>query len=463
LTSPTNESPLRIAIVGAGPAGFYASEHLLKQEAIPLAVDLYDRLPTPHGLVRAGVAPDHEKIRNVTRKFEATADRPGFRYFGNVEVGKHLSVDELRHFYHMILFTTGAQIDRRLGIEGEDLPGCHPATEFVAWYNGHPDFADLKFDLSQEAVAVIGVGNVAVDVARILCRTREELATTDIADYALDALANSSVKRVYMRGRRGPAQAAFTNPEIKELGEMAGASTHVEARDLDLDPLSQARLEANPDRLTQKKLEIMRGMVDASGDKPKKLFVRFLVSPRKFVAGTDGSLAGVELVRNTLVEGKGDRLSARPTDEIETLDVGLAFKSVGYRGVPVPGVPFNDDWGVISNEDGRIVDEDGVHVRGLYAAGWIKRGASGVIGTNKACAANTVEQMVADIDAGNYLSPDRADGEAVLRLIHERQPDHFTFADWRALDAVERENGESQGRPRVKLTNVREMVERVLR
>ncbi|MDX1741724.1 MAG: FAD-dependent oxidoreductase, partial [Rhodothermales bacterium] len=459
----STESPLRVAIVGAGPAGFYAAEHLLKQEEIPTTVDLFDRLPTPHGLVRAGVAPDHEKIRNVTRKFEATADRPGFRYFGNVDIGKHLSVEDLKEHYHMILFTTGAQIDKKLGVEGEDLPGCHPATEFVAWYNGHPDFADLQFDLSQESVAVIGVGNVAVDVARILCRTKEELSRTDIADYALDALSKSNVRTVYMLGRRGPAQAAFTNPEIRELGEMEGATTHISARDMELDPLSVASLQANPDRLTEKKLEIMSQMTSESGDKEKKLYVRFLVSPTRFIADENGQLSAVELVRNTLVEGRGGRLSARPTDEHETLEVGLAFKSVGYRGVPIPGVPFNESWGVIANEDGRIVDDAGKALLGLYAAGWIKRGATGVIGTNKACAADTVERMLADAREGVHLQPPSPDVSSVDRLVRERQPEFFTFENWRVLDAIEKERGEGLGRPRLKVTSVRDMVDLILK
>lgn len=461
--TPTVEHPLRVAIVGAGPAGFYATEHLLKQDEVPTNVDLYDRLPTPHGLVRAGVAPDHEKIRNVTRKFEATADRPGFRYFGNVDVGKHISVEELRDHYHMILFTTGAQVDKKLGVEGEDLPGCHPATEFVAWYNGHPDYADLEFDLSQKSVAVIGVGNVAVDVARILCRTPEELAKTDIADYALEALSQSKVETVYVLGRRGPAQAAFTNPEIRELGQMEGATTHVSARDMELDSLTVAALEAKPDRLVEKKLDIMRGMTSQDGDKGKKLHVRFLVSPTRFLAGDDGRLAGVELVRNRLVEGKGDRLSARPTDEFETLSVGLAFKSVGYRGVPIPGVPFNESWGVIANDDGRIVADDGTIMRGFYAAGWIKRGATGVIGTNKACAADTVVRMLADAREGTYLKPSATDTESIADLVRERQPDVFSFEDWRSLDGIERERGEALGRPRLKVTRVQDMVDLVLR
>src|SRR5512138_1531875 len=248
--------PLRVAIVGAGPAGFYAAEHLLRRPDLAVSIDMFDRLPTPYGLVRAGVAPDHQKIKAVTAAFDKTAAHPRFRFFGGVELGKHVSVADLRAHYHQIVYTTGAQTDRRMGIPGEDLPGSHPATEFVAWYNGHPDYRDCQFDLSQERVAVVGVGNVAVDVVRILCRTPEELAATDIADYALEALRHSRVKEVYLLGRRGPAQAAFTNPEIKELGELAGADITIPPDEAELDELSQAELVTSQDRTTLKKVEI---------------------------------------------------------------------------------------------------------------------------------------------------------------------------------------------------------------
>lgn len=458
---PTTSDPLRVAIIGAGPAGFYAAEQLLRTEDVPVRVDLYDRLPTPHGLVRAGVAPDHEKIRNVTRKFEATAERPGFRFFGNVDIGNHLSVSDLRANYHMVLFTTGAQVDRLLNVDGEDIPRCHSATEFVAWYNGHPDYADLEFDLSQKSVVVIGVGNVAVDVARILCRTREELATTDIADYALDALSASNIEQVYMVGRRGPAQAAFTNPEVKELGQMEAAVPIVYDEELQLDALSKAALETNPDRLVLKKLEILESFPRIAVPGKRELHIRFLLSPTRFAAGEDGALTAIEFVRNTLVEGRGGRLSASPTDEKLVIDAGLAFKSVGYRGVPIPEVPFNESWGVIANEGGRVMDGDSV-VPGVYAAGWIKRGATGVIGTNKACAAETVEAMLVDVQEDRV--PDAANNaDAIVDVIKERQPYYFTFEDWKRLDAFETQRGEAQGRPRVKLTSRAEMIDTVLR
>src|SRR5216684_8974570 len=244
----TQAQPLRVAIIGAGPTGYYAADHLLRQDRVTVEVDMYDRLPTPYGLVRLGVAPDHQKIKSVTALFDKVAAHPRFRFFGGVEFGKDLTLADLRRHYHQILYCTGAQTDRRMGIPGEDLRGSHPATEFVAWYNGHPDFRDCQFDLTQERVAVVGVGNVAVDVARILCRSAEELATTDIADYALEALRASRVREVYLLGRRGPAQAAFTNPEIKELGELADADITTRPEEVELDELTRASLEHTPDR-----------------------------------------------------------------------------------------------------------------------------------------------------------------------------------------------------------------------
>src|SRR5437867_5520866 len=278
--SGTQAQPLRVAIIGAGPTGYYAADHLLRQDRLTVEVDMVDRLPTPYGLVRLGVAPDHQKIKAVTAAFDKVAAHPRFRFFGGVEFGRDVTGEHLRRHYHQILYSTGAQTDRRMGIPGEDLEGSHPATEFVAWYNGHPDYGDLDFDLAQERAAVVGVGNVAVDVARILCRSADELAATDIADYALDALRKSRIKEVYLLGRRGPAQAAFTNPEIRELGELPDADIAADPAEVELDPLSRAAVERSQDRATAKKVEILRAYArrPASGTS-KRLVLRFLVSP----------------------------------------------------------------------------------------------------------------------------------------------------------------------------------------
>jgi ferredoxin--NADP+ reductase len=339
------------------------------------------------------------------------------------------------------------------------LPRSHSATEFVAWYNGHPDFRDYTFDLSQERAVVIGIGNVAVDVARILSKTVDELARTDIADYALEALAESRIREVIMMGRRGPAQAAFTTPEIKEMGELEDANTVAMEDELELDPLSRAALEASPDRTVLKKLEILSSYVGGSNPGADRTCqVRFLLSPVEILPAADGGVGAIRVVRNRLVEGRNGRLSARASDETFEWPVGLVFRSVGYRGVALPGLPFHEAWGVVHNQAGRITDENGVVVPGCYVGGWIKRGPTGVIGTNKPDAVETVECMLDDVRNGICFTPETEDPDAVLTFVESKQPDLIRYADWLRLDELERTEGERQGRPRVKFTTVEDML-----
>jgi ferredoxin/flavodoxin---NADP+ reductase len=451
---------LRVAIIGAGPTGFYTADHLLRNAQVVVEVDLYDRLPTPYGLVRLGVAPDHQKIKFVTNAFDKVAANPRFRFYGGVEFGKDVTLADLKTYYHQIVYCTGAQTDRRMGIPGEDLSGSHPATEFVAWYNGHPDYRDCTFDLTQERVAVVGVGNVAVDVVRILCRTPEELAKTDIADYALEALRKSRVKEVYLLGRRGPAQAAFTNPEVKELGELADADVTARPEEVELDPLSRAAVERSQDRATQKKVEILKEYARrAPTGKSRRLTLRFLVSPVELVGDDAGCVAAIRLVRNELYATSTGALQPRPPGQFEDLSVGLVFRSVGYRGVPLGGVPFNESWGVILNNRGRVLDPDTKRpIVGEYTAGWIKRGPTGVIGTNKPDAAETVACMFEDLALGAVLEPTRPEARAAEALVRQRQPNFVSYPDWLKLDALEVERGRAQGRPRVKFTRIEEML-----
>ena len=461
MTRPGTEAqPLRVAIVGAGPAGFYATDQLFRTPGVVVEVDMYDRVPTPYGLVRAGVAPDHQKIKAVTAAFDKVAANPAFRFFGGVELGRHLSVDDLRAHYHMVLYTTGAQTDRRMGIPGEDLQRSHAATEFVAWYNGHPDYRDLTFDLSQERAAVVGVGNVAADVARILSRTPEELAATDIADYALEALSASRIREVYVLGRRGPAQAAFTNPEVRELGELAGADVSAQPEEVEPDELTRQALERAPDRATQKKIEIIKEYARRTPTaKPRRLVMRFLVSPVELRDDGTGAVGGMRLVKNRLYATATGTLQPKATDQFEDLPVALVFRSVGYRGVPLPGVPFNDDWGVILNAKGRVLDPQTKHpLVGQYTAGWIKRGPTGVIGTNKPDAAETVAGMIEDLARDIHLRPADPSPAAVERLIRERQPQYLSYQDWLRLDEIETRRGRETGKPRVKFTRVKDML-----
>ncbi|HUE96546.1 MAG TPA: FAD-dependent oxidoreductase [Longimicrobiaceae bacterium] len=461
MSSPgTADQPLRVAVVGSGPAGFFVAQHLLAKSDLAVTVDLYERLLTPFGLVRFGVAPDHEEIKRVSRQFEKVAAKPAFRFFGTVDVGSHLTLDELRRYYHLICFTTGAQTDRRMGIPGEELARSHAATEFVAWYNGHPEYRDRHFDLSVERVAVVGVGNVAVDVARILSRTADELSTTDIADHALRALQRSRIKEVYILGRRGPVQAAFTNAEVKELGELAGADIRVPEDEIALDPLSHAEVERSDERSLHRKLEILRDFASRSpAGKGRTLTIRFLVSPVELVGNGAGEVVGLRVVRNRLVaDGRGG-LRAEATDRSELLPVGLVFRSVGYHGVPLAGLPFDEKRGVVPNDRGRVLaPPSDVPLPGVYVGGWIKRGPSGVIGTNKPDAAQTVEAMLEDLALGVVPSPPHPQPAAIEAFLRQRQPALVTYADWRRIDQLETARGQALGRPRVKFTSQEEML-----
>jgi ferredoxin/flavodoxin---NADP+ reductase len=441
---------VRVAVVGSGPAGFYTADALLKSEDPPVEVDVIDRLPTPWGLVRLGVAPDHENIKAVSRAFEKTAARPGFRFFGNVEVGSTVSHDELLAIYDAVVYTVGAQTDRRLGIPGEDLPGSWPATAFVAWYNGHPDFQELDFDLDTERVVVIGNGNVAIDCARMLALTANELAPTDTTAAAADAIAASPLREILMLGRRGPVQAAFTPPELKELGELADAEPVVDARDLELDPASERELEADRDR-ARRNVELLREYAAREPEgKARRIVLRFLASPLAILG--EERVEAVEVVRNELVAEDG-RIVARPTGEIETIPCGLVLRSVGYQGVALPGVPFDERRGVIPNTGGRVEGAERT-----YAAGWIKRGPSGVIGTNKKDAAETVELLLADARAGALARVDST--RSLEALLDAKGASYVEYAGWQAIDAAERSAGTPLGRPRVKLTSWGELLER---
>ena len=460
-----DDSPIRVAVIGSGPAGFYAAGHLLKDSAGRVEVDMLERLPTPWGLVRSGVAPDHPKIKSVSRVYEKTAEHPRFRFFGNVCFGEDISREDLLAHYHAIVYATGSAIDRPLGIPGEELPGSHAATDFVGWYNGHPDQADLEVDLlSAERALVIGNGNVALDLARMLVLNSRELATTDTADHALEVLARSRVREVVIVGRRGPAQAAFTNPELRELGELSEA-------DVVVDPSELERGLAVPDpslkdnAIARQNVEILRRYSErAVAGKPRRIAMRFLLSPVRLIPDEAGRVGAVELVRNELVPDEKGTLRARPTAARETIDAGLVFRAIGYRGLPLPGVPFDERQGVIPNDGGRVTDPStGVTRPGEYVVGWIKRGPTGVIGTNKRDAQQTVDAILADLaerrnGSGGELSPDSPDAASVERLLIARKPDLVPYDGWLEIDRHERVHGERQGRPRVKLTRIDEML-----
>ena len=446
---------LRIAVVGSGPAGFYAANALLAGE-LEVEVDMIERLPTPWGLVRLGVAPDHPKLKAVSRAFERTAELPGFRFLGNVEVGRDLTHDDLLRLYDAVVYAVGAQADRRLGVPGEDLPGSWSATAFVAWYNGHPDFQELPFDLSTKRAVVVGNGNVALDVARMLALSEEEIRPTDTTDAAIEAILASPVEEIVVLGRRGPAQAAFTTPELKEMGELADADVVVDPAELELDPASEAVLAT--DTNARRNLEVLREFAARTPKgKKRRVILRFRVSPLA-ILGED-RVEAVEVVRNELVaDGTGD-VRAVPTDERQTISCGLVFRSVGYLSVALPSVPFDARRATVPNAGGRVLDATGEAVARVYCAGWIKRGPTGVIGTNKKDASETIELLLEDARAGLLRRGEpSADAASVVALLEERGVEPVTYGGWESIDTDERSRGGPQGRPRVKLTTWDELL-----
>lgn len=450
---------LRVAIIGSGPAAFYAAEHLLKQTAPEFSVDMIERLPTPYGLVRGGVAPDHQKIKSVIAIYEKIAANPRFRFFGNLEFGSAVTRADLERHFHAILYCCGAPSDRSLGIPGENFAGSHSATEFVAWYNGHPDFRGRTFDLNAERVAVVGVGNVAIDVARILCLSPQELAETDMADHAIEALSKSRVRDVSILGRRGPVQAAFTTVEVKELGEMSEAEPVVKPEEVAIDPISAEEL-ATARAATKAKVDIVDGFSKrASEGKPRRIHLRFFVAPQEILGDEQGRVRGIRLAKTRLVKNSAGAVVAEPTGETEDLACELVFRSVGYRGAALPDVPFVEKTGLIPNVKGRVLREPGgAPLAGHYASGWIKRGPSGVIGNNKADSVETVNALIEDANTGGLPVPASPDPDAFAALIAERQLAAVTFSEWQTLDRHEVERGKPHGRPRVKCVSVDEML-----
>ncbi|MCX5731708.1 MAG: FAD-dependent oxidoreductase [Deltaproteobacteria bacterium] len=437
---------MRIAIIGSGPAGFYAAEALLKRSDTPIDVDVFDRLPTPYGLVRGGVAPDHQKIKAVVRVFATTAARPTFRFLGNVQLGRDVSVEELRRHYHQIVYATGNESDRRLGVPGEGIAGCTPAAVFVGWYNGHPDYRNARIDLSVNRVAVVGNGNVAVDVARILMRSRAELERTDIAAHALEVLCNSQVREVFVLGRRGPEQAAFTPSELKELGNM-------EAADPVVDPGELAGFaDADGNMKILRSFASRQPRADA-----KKLHLRFLLSPTEVVADGAGKVAGLALEKNRLEARPDGALAARGTGQVDVLEVGMVLPAIGFAAERIAGVPFDEKARIIANQDGRVVDPAlRTVVPDEYVVGWARSGPQGLIGEHKRASAHVVEHMMVD-GAGleARVLPRR---EALDALLRERGVQLVSFDDWKRLDDVEVARGERRGAPRDKIVDVEAML-----
>jgi ferredoxin--NADP+ reductase len=446
----TDDAPLRVAIIGAGPSGFYAAGQLLAVAEPEFAVDLYDRLPTPYGLVRSGVAPDHPKIKSVTKAYDKTTENERFRFFGHVELGADITRAQLLEHYHVVIYTLGTSIDKRLGIPGEDLQGSHAATEFVAWYNGHPDHCGLEVDLQAKQAVVVGAGNVAIDVARMLALAPAELEITDTADHAMEVLRESGIEEITILARRGPLQAAWTNPELLEMGELERADLEVVGDELD--ERSAVALE-EADKTRRRNVEIMRDYAARPNTgKPITVRFRFLASPVELLGDENGHVRAVKIENNAIVARDDGSLAARGTGTFEEIPAQLVFRSIGYTGQPVGDVEFDERRGLIRNESGRVTDVDGMHQIGEYASGWIKRGPSGVIGTNKKDSQDTVAKILEDAAAGRLNQPVSDDIEGMIAASCEHA---VTWEGWQAINAVETAAGEASapGRPRVKLTD----------
>jgi ferredoxin--NADP+ reductase len=455
-----NDSAKRVAIVGSGPAAFYSAMELLRHDDPMVSVDMLERLPTPYGLVRGGVAPDHEKIKSVTKIFERAAGHPRFRFFGNVEFGKDIQRLELLEHYHAVIYAFGSRTDRHLNIIGETLLGSHAATEFVGWYNGHPDYRHHQFDLTSKRVAIIGMGNVAIDCARILCQDPENLAKTDIAKHALEALRQSEVEEVFLIGRRGPVQAAFTPAEVRELLHLPKVDAVMRASDLELDDYSKEEL-SKASRNTKFNMEILQQIHD-QGDRgnPRKLHLCFLISPTK-IEGSE-KVEGLELVHNEIVK-EGGVLRAKATDEVMHLNVDMVFRSIGYMGEAIPGLPFDDRRGTLPNDQGQLLDGVGGKLLNQeYTAGWIKRGPSGVIGTNKQDATETVSRLKKNWQTSPTPQPKLVQHD-LLDLLKEKKSQFVSFEDWKKLDKFEVELGQQNGKSRHKICEVPEMLDLIRR
>jgi ferredoxin--NADP+ reductase len=448
----------RVAIVGAGPAGAFAADRLLRQRG-DVEIDLFERLPTPWGLLRGGVAPDHQEIKRLDETFDNQTLGRGCRFLGNVEVGVDISHSELMRHYLAVIYATGAQTDKSLGIPGEELPGSWAATEFVAWYNGHPDYRGLEFDLSPQRAVVIGNGNVAADVTRILTLSLNELERTDVADHALAALRENRIEEVVVLGRRGPAQAAFTSSELRELGNLDGVELLVDPEEVELDPLSQRWLDEEGTFTARKNVELLREFAKRkrSADARRRIVLRFLRSPLE-IRGSD-RVQSIDVRRNELVRADDGAIRPRPVDgEAETIECGLVLRSVGYRAVPLPEVPFDERSFVLPNDRGRVRGPDGQPLPGVYAVGWIKRGPTGILGTNKRDAEETVSCLAEDLASGALQPPPNPGRDEVDALLAERKPDMVTIEGWRAIEAQEIRRGRDERRPRVKLASRDELL-----
>jgi len=444
---------IHIAVVGSGPSGFYAAEAVLRS-GLNIQVNMIERLPTPFGLVRSGVAPDHPKLKQSILVYERILNQDGFNFFGNVTVDKDVSIKDLLKTHHAVIMACGAPLDNRLNIPSEDLKGSHAATAFVGWYNGHPDYRDHEFDFKQKTAIIIGQGNVAADVCRILSKPIDALRNSDIAEHALDALSECQIEEIHVIGRRGPVQAKFSPKELRELAEVPEVASLVDAGDCNIGDQCELEL-ADPKNLSsEKNLDLFKSFSDLQHlDEARKIKFRFYLSPQK-IHGTE-TVEGMTFSRNQL-DGRAFCQTVIPTGQTEYIPCGLVFRSIGYRGVPFNEIPFNETQGKIPNELGRVI-QDGKAMPGVYVTGWQKRGPTGIIGTNRADSIETVDCLLADMAELQTIAKS---GTVELRaLLRKRNVQIVGLEDWRKIDALEINRGKKLGKPREKFTRVDEMLD----
>ena len=442
-----------VAVVGSGPSGFYAAEALLKSEH-NIRVNLIEKLPAPFGLVRYGVAPDHPKLKTVSLLYHKIAQNPSLHYYGNVELGRDITLQELKATHHAIVLCNGAALDRRLGIPGEDLPGSYTATEFVAWYNGHPEYRDREFDLSQSIATIIGQGNVAADVCRILAKPVDELRKTDIASHALEQLAESNVREIHVIGRRSAAQAKFTSKELRELGEQTNCTTSVDQSGFQFESPDEEELADKSNDNALKCAQLFRQFAIATdAHSHRNIQFHFLLSPSEFTG--NGRLEKIIFDKNQL-NGEAFSRRAKASGDTVELNTGLCFRSIGYRGTALDDVPFNEGQGVIANSRGRVIDDAGNASQQLYTSGWIKRGPSGIIGTNRADSVETIASLMEDFDS--LIQLDGRGNDAFNILLAGKNVRAINYHQWQQVDALEVKTGEATDKPREKITSVAEML-----
>jgi NADPH-dependent glutamate synthase beta subunit-like oxidoreductase len=452
-----NKKTLQVAIVGSGPSGFFVAESLIKS-GIEVEVTILERLPTPYGLVRYGVAPDHQKLKSVSLTLEAIAQNPAITFLGNVKVGSNdLTLNQLRSLFHVVVLTTGMPKGSQLGLDGEDLEGVHTSSDFIGWYNGHPDFQNINFDLSQSSAVIIGHGNVAIDICRILTKSIDELKKSDITEQALELLSRSKIQRVHLVGRRGPVQAKFTTKELHELGKLENCHVTVDPKNMNLGMACRIELNDASNLVTRKNHSIYETYSENFNTKPvsakKHISIDFMMNPKAFV----GSERIEKIVFDkTKLDGPAFSQKSVNTESLIEIPCGLAFTSVGFKGTELGDLTLNPKNGTLLNENSRLLDKHGEVLFGMYAAGWVKRGPQGVIGTNRECAEDTVNSIVEDLPKYDGLN---APGkQALINLLHEKSIQFVTFNDWKVIDEEEVRRGQKIGKPREKFTSITEML-----